>query len=408
MSRNGVGFWLLGLCNNFAYVIMLSAAKDILDPESHQEKSCRPQISSRDCQFISTGSVLLADIIPALIIKLTAPIYVHKIPFGIRHFIVVLLQAASFLLVSTSQSTVVALFGVILASFGSGLGEISYLALSANYESNSVSYWSSGTGGAGLIGAFSYAFLTDRQFLAFSPKSAILLMFFTIPPVFSITYWGVLRIPHTVQRVRFCEPRTWWIWEENERENESLLEEENENEEEEVEVSQTPFRKQELFVKFMLPLILVYFAEYFINQGLLELFEFDCAHGFELSADAQYRWYQVTYQIGVFISRSSSDLITVSPFILAFLQVSNAIFFTICAISMLILPHISILFGLVLFEGLLGGAAYICIFRNVHKQIPSTYREWSMGFVSISDTIGIMLAGFTAIPAHNQICRLKI
>ena len=28
--RNLAGFWLLGLCNNYAYVIMLSAAHDIL------------------------------------------------------------------------------------------------------------------------------------------------------------------------------------------------------------------------------------------------------------------------------------------------------------------------------------------------------------------------------------------
>ncbi|OWK11390.1 CLN3, partial [Cervus elaphus hippelaphus] len=31
--KNAVGFWLLGLCNNFSYVVMLSAAHDIL---SHQ------------------------------------------------------------------------------------------------------------------------------------------------------------------------------------------------------------------------------------------------------------------------------------------------------------------------------------------------------------------------------------
>ncbi len=30
-------FRLLGLCNNFAYVIMLSAAKDILDQEEGDE-----------------------------------------------------------------------------------------------------------------------------------------------------------------------------------------------------------------------------------------------------------------------------------------------------------------------------------------------------------------------------------
>nr|KAF6283671.1 CLN3 lysosomal/endosomal transmembrane protein, battenin [Pipistrellus kuhlii] len=34
--KNVVGFWILGLCNNFSYVVMLSAAHDIL---SHQKES---------------------------------------------------------------------------------------------------------------------------------------------------------------------------------------------------------------------------------------------------------------------------------------------------------------------------------------------------------------------------------
>ena len=31
--RNLVAFWILGLCNNFGYVVMLSAAHDILHDE---------------------------------------------------------------------------------------------------------------------------------------------------------------------------------------------------------------------------------------------------------------------------------------------------------------------------------------------------------------------------------------
>ena len=31
--RNLIAYWLLGLCNNYAYVIMLSAAHDILSDD---------------------------------------------------------------------------------------------------------------------------------------------------------------------------------------------------------------------------------------------------------------------------------------------------------------------------------------------------------------------------------------
>ncbi|KIH50258.1 hypothetical protein ANCDUO_19664, partial [Ancylostoma duodenale] len=65
---------ILGLCNNFAYVVMLSAAKDILDTESggiskNGTHACREEIIDRQCQQLSTGAVLLADIIPALVVK---------------------------------------------------------------------------------------------------------------------------------------------------------------------------------------------------------------------------------------------------------------------------------------------------------------------------------------------------
>ena len=71
----------------------------------------------------------------------------------------------------------------------------------------------------------------------------------------------------------------------------------------------------------MIPLFLVYFGEYLINQGLVELVVFDCAHAFGMSLPSQYRWFQVLptrnssysfqvlYQIGVFISRSSIQIV---------------------------------------------------------------------------------------------------
>jgi battenin len=78
-----------------------------------------------------------------------------------------------------------------------------------------------------------------------------------------------------------------------------------------------------VLVPFMLPLFLVYLAEYFINQGLLELIYFPDAG---MTHDAQYRWLQVTYQLGVFASRSSSACFTIRYiWLLAVLQVRERI-----------------------------------------------------------------------------------
>lgn len=91
--RNWTGFWLLGLCNNFAYVVMLSAAHDILKQQgSHNSTSPTPstvaldveggKISRYDCSPVSTAAVLLADILPTLMIKFSAPFFVHNLPYG--------------------------------------------------------------------------------------------------------------------------------------------------------------------------------------------------------------------------------------------------------------------------------------------------------------------------------------
>lgn len=62
---------------------MLSAAEDIISKkEGDPQTECEPEIVVRNCKFISTGAVLLADIIPSLIVKATFPFFMHRIPFG--------------------------------------------------------------------------------------------------------------------------------------------------------------------------------------------------------------------------------------------------------------------------------------------------------------------------------------
>ncbi|KAK6022824.1 CLN3 protein, partial [Ostertagia ostertagi] len=136
--RNFVAFWLFGLCNNYGYVIMLSAAEDIMDIQKGQNKTeslsqCEDRISSRHCTTISTGAVLLADNLPTLIVKLTFPFFMQRIPFVFRHVLICLLQATSYFVVAFSQDVAMSLAGVCFASLGSGIGEISYLALASHY-----------------------------------------------------------------------------------------------------------------------------------------------------------------------------------------------------------------------------------------------------------------------------------
>lgn len=53
------------------------------------------------------------------------------------------------------------LLGVMMASLSSGLGELTFLMLSSFYRLQMVSAWSSGTGGAGLLGSLLFLVLTS-------------------------------------------------------------------------------------------------------------------------------------------------------------------------------------------------------------------------------------------------------
>ncbi|XP_075441209.1 battenin-like isoform X2 [Ascaphus truei] len=178
--RNLAGFWLLGLCNNFAYAVMLSAAHDILRTETNETStvsvSGHPQSSNSsryDCNQISTAAVLLADILPTLIIKLMAPFYIHLIPYNYRVSLCIFAATGSFLIVSFSTQITLSLLGVVFASVSAGLGEVTFLSLTAFFNSAVVLYWSSGTGGSGLLGALLYLGITEA---GLSPRNSLLVM----------------------------------------------------------------------------------------------------------------------------------------------------------------------------------------------------------------------------------------
>lgn len=435
-----IAFWIFGLCNNFAYVIMLSAAEDILDEQkddnepskTDNDTSCEVELTSRHCSKISTGAVLLADILPTLIVKLTFPFFMQRIPFGARHVFVCAIQAASYLIVAFSPSIPVSLFGVVLASIGSGLGEITYLSLTPYFSRNTISTWSSGTGGAGVFGALGYAGLTEEHLGNLSPKTTLLVML-VIPAIFFAAYYLLLDMPDTIYQADMLRPSTWIVpvsqqvantlsvekggktetnddsivWDKEIQETAS-----SDDQTDPVAVKQrrlTLSEKLHLVIpllKYMIPLMTVYIGEYLINQGIVQMIFFNCSHGWHLSRKSQYRWYQVTYQVGVFCSRSSINLVRL-PYIvmvlLPILQILNAVLFFLNALYFFI-PHIWILFLLILFEGFFGGSSYVNTFDHIHRKVAPDVREYSMSVGSLGDSVGIVIAGFLSIPLYNYVC----
>ena len=139
---------LVGLINNVLYVVILSAALDLVGPN------------------IPKGVVLLADVIPSFLTKLCAPYFIHVVPYPIRIVVFVALSMCGMLLVALTPANTDAgtistkMAGVVLASLSSGGGELSFLGLTHFYGPFSLAAWGSGTGAAGLIGAGAYAVAT--------------------------------------------------------------------------------------------------------------------------------------------------------------------------------------------------------------------------------------------------------
>lgn len=156
-------------------------------------------------------------------------------------------------------------------------------------------------------------------------------------------------------------------------------------------------------LKFVFPLGLVYFAEYFINQGLMELLYFPEVF---LSHAEQYRWYQTLYQVGVLVSRSSLCCVKIRKlWALSLLQVLNAVLL-LFAVRYQFLPSVWLVFVIILYEGLLGGAAYVNTFYFISKETEDRQREFAMAAASVGDSLGIALAGLTALPVHRYFCSL--
>jgi battenin len=90
---------------------------------------------------------------------------------------------------------------------------------------------------------------------------------------------------------------------------------------------------------------------------------------------------------------------------MAIIQGILASFFLAEAIFLFI-PNISIIFAMVFLEGLQGGLAYVNTYYRMSREVPSAHKQFAMNIVASSDSVGIILAGFLAIPTHNWICQL--
>ncbi|TAQ88212.1 hypothetical protein B7494_g3455 [Chlorociboria aeruginascens] len=325
-----IAFWFFGLINNVLYVIIISAALDLVGPN------------------VPKSVVLLADVLPSFVTKLLAPYFIHKISYSFRILIICFLSSAGMLLVALTPATSaisIKMIGVTMASLSAGGGELSFLSLTHYYGHFSLAAWGSGTGGAGLAGAGLYVLLTT--YIGFSVRNSLLASAF-LPWIMLFSFFVILPrgpLQRAHARKTYGHISTGDINDEDIDDPETsaslLISSANVAEaytsshpssrspspsSDKATLIQNLTRARSLFIPYMVPLLLVYIAEYTINLGVSPtlLFDINLPSTPFSSYRSFYPIYAFLYQIGVFIARSSTPFIRVhSLYLPSLLQCVN-------------------------------------------------------------------------------------
>ncbi|GAA5911345.1 hypothetical protein JCM6882_002352 [Rhodosporidiobolus microsporus] len=407
-------FFLFGTLNNIIYVVILSAALDLVD------KASTPK-----------GLILFANIAPALAVKIGWPYFV---PGPTRYKTRVAWCAGisflGILIVAFSNSLTPRLFGISLASFSSGLGEMTYLQRATLYGSLSASvpaeeredlggvavgWFSSGTGAAGVGGAGLWWVLrglgvrVGLGVCSVLPLCMALSYFLLLPPLAAFAPHSPFSTTTAGSSARAAANRAAYTplvgasdSERDDLDDADGAEEELDAQEEEERLvrkaeekdrspSLTTREKVELarplVRRFMLPLFFVYLAEYTINSGvaptlLYEVPTKESAPVLHLAIKSlrdYYPLWQLLYQTFVFLSRSSLSVFHLPPLPLRLLPLPTLLQLVILALTTLEASHSLLLrladssesaatylvAVLICCEGLCGGGAYVNAFHRL-------------------------------------------
>eukprot|EP01135_Chromosphaera_perkinsii_P006273 Nk52_evm2s485 gene=Nk52_evmTU2s485 len=384
---NLVAFFCFGLINNFAYVVMNSAAGQIV-------KSKLP-----------FATVLIANVAPGLVIKLTGPWFMHKIPYWIRLSLIVGFSMAAFYIVAFLGpiNVWVGLMGVVCASIGGGIGGPTFLPLTSYYHKNVVSAWSSGTGMAGVAGAGAYLLVHT---VAGLEAKWTMVAFSGFPLLLLAVYNFVLQQPAIVIDAHDLG---------HEVDEEAF----KRRLEDAADKTTDPTYTSPLFtlsmkeraallvplLRYMVPLFFVYFAEYAINSGVQPAMTFAGVSGF--AEKDQYVYYQFLYQVGVFCSRSSVNLFhTKKVWIFAMAQCALfCVFFT--GVRYSYLPGMWFTFVFTFVEGLFGGLVYVNAFYSIAKKAKPEHKEFCMSVPCAADTFGILASAICSLYIQTYLCQFS-
>ncbi|KAI9442411.1 batten's disease protein Cln3 [Lactarius indigo] len=413
LLRLSLSFFLFGLINNVLYVIILSAALDLVPPSTPK------------------GIIAFWNIAPSIVAKFSWPyILKGRIRYVRRVIGCCFLSVMGMIVVATSDGLSPRLFGIGCASLASGLGEVTFLQLSTRFHPPSVAgrgvgYFASGTGAAGLVGAFLWWELRGLGVRIGVGLSSVL------PFVIPLTYFLLLPRPDVFSPLAFSDTEEAGL-----PSSEYTQLPVSEEDAGEAVVETAPLTAKTLTIsdkwellkpmlpRYMAPLFFVYLFEYTINQGVAPTLVYpvstpDSSPVFGRivhSIRDYYPLWQLVYQSTVFLSRSSLSLglpalpiraisipSMVQGLLLAVLSSESALGYFPDALA----P--GLVFCLISVEGICGGLSYVnAYFHAGQEPANAQERAFKMGAIGLADSLGILAASLVAMPTEVALCRAQV
>ena len=134
-----ISFFAFGLILYTMWSIVISAAEDTLS-----------------ASVLPTTVVLIAQSLPYAVLTTICPYFIQKFSYWSKTIAASVLFIVGILMLSVGQQLAPKLTGIVFMSLANGLGEITFIPLTALYNEQAVSAYFTGTGVGFFLGPFYY------------------------------------------------------------------------------------------------------------------------------------------------------------------------------------------------------------------------------------------------------------
>ncbi|XP_068739937.1 uncharacterized protein [Montipora capricornis] len=376
-----IAFYVFGFLIYAIYSLIISGAQDILAGT-----------------YVPTSAVLIANVGPYFIITVVTPYFIQKIPYFPRVLAIFFLEASGLTLVIATKHVETKLLGVSLSSFGFGLGELSFIAMTSFYHETAVIAFSAGTGTGISLSPLYYTAMTT--WACVSPAVAMSIMASSL--VLLLIFYSLMERKHS----QGINPRTTGI---TRKDIQYSPIDEDRPIAELKDADHLTWKEKLSAMKTVCPIIFsiisAWIAEYLIIQSVITTIAFPSA---PFPPRDHYQYYIFIFLFGELFGRSylivlsylmpslAPKLVIHKIWFLAAAEMSILVFFLFAAWYRF-LTDITIVLVFAFIGGLIIGVMYVNMLAIYSEIEEPKSREFVLGYASAATGAGAITAGLLGL-----------